>query len=97
MLFDDLKIGHLVHDDQLYVCVQDLVQHLTRSIQEFADESDALSHVVKLTEKEKTFIMGLVNGMYNIVIMLAQSQDEHELKQINTVDELLEKFNESNK
>ena len=96
MLFDDLKINHLVQDDHLYVRVSDLAQHLSKAIEEFADESEALSYLVKLTEKEKAFIMGLVNGMFNVVLMLTQSHDEHELKQINTIDELLEKFNESN-
>lgn len=96
MLFDDLKINTLVHEDELYVRVSDLSTHLSNAISEFADETEALSHIVGLTEKEKAFIMGLVNGMYNVILMLTQSHDEHELKQINTIDELLEKFNESN-
>lgn len=95
MLFDDLKINNLVHDGMLYVRVSDLAEHLARSAQEFSDESEALSHLIRLTEKEKAFIMGLVNGMYNVIIMLTQSDDEHELRKINTIDELLEKFNES--
>lgn len=96
MLFDDLKINTLVYDGQLYVRVSDLSEHLSRSVQEFVNESGVISHVVTLTEKEKAFIMGLANGMYNVILMLTQSNDEHKLREINTIDELLEKFNESN-
>lgn len=95
MIFDDLEINTITKDGQLYVSVSDLTEHLSKAVNEFADETEALSYVVKLTEQEKTFIMGLVNGMYNVVVMLTQSRDEHQLKQINTIDELLEKFNES--
>lgn len=96
MIFDELKINTLVHGNELYVRVSDLSNHLSNAVDEFADETDALAKIVRLTEQEKTFIMGLINGMYNVVLMLTQSNDEHELKQINTIDELLEKFNESN-
>lgn len=96
MIFDDLKIGNIVKDDELYVCVSDLSQHLLKAVKEFSDESEQLSHFVKLTDHEKAFITGLVNGMYNVVLMLAQSEDEYKLKQIDTIDELLEKFNELN-
>lgn len=95
MIFDDLQINTLAYNDSLYVKVSDLAQHLSKAVSEFADETEALSHVVKLTEQEKTFIMGLINGMYNVVVMLTQSHEEHELTKINTIDELLEKFNES--
>lgn len=95
MIFDDLKINTLTHDGELYVLVSDLSEHLSKAVEEFADETEQLSHVVKLTEQEKTFIVGLVNGMYNVVLMLTQSQDEHKLKEINTIEDLLEKFNES--
>lgn len=97
MIFDELKINTIVHENELYVRVSDLTQHLSNAVNEFADETDALSKIIKLTELERTFIIGLVNGMYNVVLMLTQSHDEHELKQINTIDELLEKFNEHNK
>lgn len=97
MLFDDLEIETLVKDDELYVRVSALAQHLSKAVHEFANESQALSHIVGLTEKEKAFIMGVVEGMYNVVVMLIQSYDEHELKQINTIEELLEKFDESSK
>lgn len=95
MIFDDLEINTLTYNDNLYVKVSDLAQHLSKAVNEFADETEALSHVVRLTEQEKTFIMGLINGMYNVVVMLTQSHEEHELTKINTIDELLEKFNES--
>lgn len=95
MIFDELEINTIIHNDELYVDVSGLAQHLSKAVDEFSDETEALSRVLKLTEREKTFIMGLISGMHNVVLMLNQSNDEYELKQINTVDELLEKFNES--
>lgn len=97
MIFDDLKINTLTEDGELYVRVSDLEKHLSAAIHEFSEEIESLSRIVGLTEKEKTFILGLVNGMYNVVLMLSQSRGEHQLTQINTIDELLEKFNESGK
>lgn len=95
MIFDDLKIANIVDNGELYVRVSDLRQHISNSIDQFAADTEALSHVVRLTDEEKTFIIGLINGMFNIVSMLTQSHDEHKLGQINTIEELLEKFNES--
>lgn len=97
MLFDDLKINNLTYDGELYVRVSDLAQHLSKAVHEFADETEALSKIVKLESKERVFIMGLLEGMYNVVVMLTQTHDEYELTKINTIEELLEKFNESDK
>jgi cell division protein ZapA (FtsZ GTPase activity inhibitor) len=94
MIFDDLEIDSLIHDGKLYVCVSDLKEHLSKAVHEFSNETEALSHVFKMTQREKAFVMGLINGMYNVVMMLTQSQDEYKLGQINTIDELLEKFND---
>lgn len=93
MLFDDLKINYLVNDRKLYVHVNDLSEHLKKSLDEFIHESEAISLVVPLTELEKTFIMGIASGMHNVILMLRQSNDEYGLNGINTVEELLEKFN----
>lgn len=97
MLFDEINIDTIIKDEKLYVCVSDLGRHLSKAAHEFASETEILAKMVGLTDKEKLFIMGIVEGMYNVVVMLAQSSDEHELKKINTIDELLEKFNESDK
>ena len=96
MIFDDLEINNLVKDNELYVCVSDLSNHLLKAVKEFSEETQQISHFVRITEHEKAFITGLVNGMYNVVLMLTQSEDEYKLKQINTIDELLEKFSELN-
>ena len=97
MIFDELKIKTIIDDqEELYVSVSDLSNHLAKAAQEFVDETKAISKIVKLTGQEKTFTLGLVNGMYNVIIMLGQSYDEHELNKINTIDELLEKFDNQN-
>lgn len=92
MLFDDLKIKHMVNDGKLYVHVNDLSEHLKKSLDEFVHESEAISLIAPMTELEKTFVMGIVNGMHNVILMLRQSNDEYGLNEINTVEELLEKF-----
>lgn len=97
MLFDDLKIKNFVHENELYVSVPDLSSHLLKAIDEFYNETKELSHIVGLSIEERVFITGLINGMSNIVTLLTQSYEENEISQISTVDELLEKFNESTK
>lgn len=93
MIFNEINIRTIEKDGSLYVNVLDLAKHLDNATKDFAAESKNLSEIIQLTEEESAFIMGLINGMYNVVIMLSQGNDEHEMSNINTVEELLERFN----
>jgi hypothetical protein len=92
MLFDEIKVDTITKDGELYVSVPQLASHLARAVQEFAIESRHLSLIAPLTAEESTFIMGLVNGMQNVVMMLSQGNSESKISNINTVEELLERF-----
>jgi hypothetical protein len=92
MLFDEINIDTITKNGELYVSVPQLASHLAKAVQAFAIESRQLSLIVPLTEEESTFIMGLVNGMQNVVMMLSQGNSESKISNINTVEELLERF-----
>jgi hypothetical protein len=96
MIFDEVKIATITDNGELYVSVNELATHLDKAVHEFTYESEELSKIIPLTKQERLFIMGLAEGMYNIVLMLRQANDEHGINTINTVDDFLEKFrNES--
>lgn len=95
MLFDEIKVNTITDNDILYVNVPQLAAHLSQAIQEFVQGSAELAQIFPLGAAERAFIMGLTEGMQNIVIMLEQANDEHSIGNIDTVDELLEKFRDA--
>lgn len=92
MLFDDLKVSTVIHNDELYVNVEQLYQHLAGSTQEFSHEAYEMAKKFGITEEEKILIQGLVQGMWSVVMMLRFGNQEFEFESVKTVDDLLEKF-----
>ena len=95
MLFDEIKVDTVIDNDVLYVSVPQLAIHLAQAVEEFAQGSAELAQIFPLGAAERAFIMGITEGMQNIVIMLEQANDEHSIGSIDTVDELLEKFRDA--
>jgi hypothetical protein len=95
MLFDDINVDTIKQDDELYVNVDQLYNHLAGSTEIFAQESAALAKEFGITREEKVFTMGLIQGMWSVVMMLQQAQDEHAFDSIETVEDLLQRFKDN--
>lgn len=96
MLFDDIMIDTEVIDGKLYVDVEQFRDHLIGSAEVFAEETKELAHLAGgLTVQEKYYSMGMVHGMWSIILMLRSATDEHKFEQIETVEDLLQKFREN--
>ena len=61
----------------------------------FAQETTVLAKEFGITREEKVFTMGLIQGLWSVVMMLQQAQDEHAFDSIETVEDLLQKFRDS--
>lgn len=92
MLFDDLKVSTVIHNDELYVNVEQLYQHLAGSTHEFSREAYEMAQRIGITDEEKILIQGLIQGMWSVVMMLRFGNQEFEFESVQTVDDLLEKF-----
>ena len=95
MLFDDLEVDSINHNGSLYVNVPQLATHLAKAVRDFAHESSQLANIFPLDIRERAFIIGLIEGMENVVVMLKQANDEHSIGSIDTIDELLERFRDA--
>lgn len=95
MLFDEIKVDTITQGDTLYVSVPQLATHLAKAVYEFAQGSAELAEIFPLGVGERAYVMGITEGMQNIVIMLKQANDEHRIGSIDTVEELLERFRDA--
>ena len=92
MLFDEIKVNTITHDNELYVNVEQLYQHLAGSTQEFSKESYEMAQKFGITRDEKYFVTGLIQGMWSVVMMLRQGNQEFKFDSIETVEDLMESF-----
>lgn len=92
MLFDDIKVETLIHNDQLYVNVEQLHTHLAGSTEQFSQEVYESAKRFGISRDEKYFVQGLVQGMWSIVMMLRYGNQEYEFESVETVNDLLERF-----
>ena len=92
MLFDEIKVKTITHDDELYVNVEQLYQHLAGSTQEFSKETYQMAQKFGITADEKYFVIGMVQGMWSVVLMLKHGDQEFKFESIETVDDLVKKF-----
>jgi hypothetical protein len=89
-LFDELKIRYQTIDDDVWVSLSDLSNHLLRATREFAEESVVSSWDKPVQLSEAIFFRGLAEGMMSIVALLAQGGVEAEFhEKIHTVEDLL--------
>jgi hypothetical protein len=92
VLFDEIKVKTITHDDELYVNVEQLYQHLAGSTQEFSKETYQMAQKFGITADEKYFVIGMVQGMWSVVLMLKHGDQEFKFESIETVDDLVKKF-----
>ena len=95
MIFDDINIETIKQDDDLYVNVEQLRSHLLGSAQLFAEETVELSKTVQITKEEKYVVMGMVEGMMSVVAMLSLAHEESAFDEVETVEDLLQRFKEN--
>ena len=92
MLFDEIKVNSITHNNELYVNVEQLYQHLAGSTQEFSKETYQMAQKFGITADEKYFVIGMVQGMWSVVLMLKHGDQEFKFESIETVDDLVKKF-----
>lgn len=92
MLFDELKVDTITHDDDLYINVLQLAEHLEKSISSFIFKSKQFNEIIPMTVPEHAFIMGVIEGMSTVSVLLEQGNNEYKIGSLDTIDDLLEKF-----
>jgi hypothetical protein len=92
MLFDEINIETITHNEDLYINVEQLLNHIVGSSEHFSHETAVLAKQFGITRDEKYFTMGLIQGMLSIAIMLRQGNHEFEFDSVETVEDLLQKF-----
>ena len=95
VLFDEVKIDTKKINGELYVSVEQLWQHLTGSAEQFSLETAELAEKTGLITEEKYFIMGMIQGMMSVVSMLRLAQEESVFGEVDTIEDLLQKFKEN--
>jgi hypothetical protein len=89
-LLDDLSIRYKTIDDEIWVNLKDLANHLLDSAHSFAREVSQESMIRPIPIPEAMLLRGLAEGMMGVVTLLAQSGVEIEFNEkINTVEDLL--------
>lgn len=95
MLFDEIKIDSMTIDGELYVNVEQLGMHLLGSAHQFAEETADIAKIAGITKEEKYLVMGMVQGMMSVASMLGLAQEESVFSEVETVDDLLQRFKEN--
>jgi hypothetical protein len=92
MLFDEIKIDTITHNDQLYINVEQLYNHILGSAEIFSNETVRLANAFGISRDEKYFTMGLVEGMWSVALMLGYGNKQYQFDSVNTVEDLLKRF-----
>jgi hypothetical protein len=92
MLFDEIKIDTITYNDQLYINVEQLHNHILGSAEIFSNETAELAKSFGISRDEKYFTLGLIEGMWSVALMLGYGNRQYELNSVNTVEDLLKRF-----
>lgn len=92
MLFDEIKINTQTFDNELYVNVKQLLDHLVGSAQEFSEETRLVAEEFGITREEFYFTKGMVQGMLTVATVLKQGDTEHSFNKVSTVEDMFEEF-----
>jgi hypothetical protein len=96
-LLDELKIRNQILDDEIWISLRDIANHVLDAVGEFIHESSALSLVHPVSPAEAAYINGLAQGMTSIAALLAQGGVEAEFhEKVNTVEDLLKSLEKKN-
>ena len=92
MLFDEIKIDTYEVDKKLYVNVEQLLDHLLGSAEQFSQETKIVAQEFGITPEELFFTKGMVQGMLTIALMLKQANTEHSFEDVETVEDMFNEF-----
>jgi hypothetical protein len=92
MLFDDINIETITHEDELYINVEQLYNHILGSAEVFSQEAAHLAKTFGMPRDEKYFTMGIVEGMWSIAAVLKYGNKQFEFDSIETVEDLMKRF-----
>lgn len=92
MLFDEINIDTVTQDNELYVNVEQLRDHLLGSSELFSQETAALAREFGISKDEKYYSMGLIHGMLSVATMLKQGDQEFKFDSVETVEDLMKGF-----
>jgi hypothetical protein len=89
-LFDELEIRYQTINDDIWVNLPDLSNHLLNATKNFVNSSFQESISRPMDVPEQVFMRGIAEGMMSVVTLLAQSGVEIEFSEkINTVGDFL--------
>jgi aspartate/glutamate racemase len=96
-LLDDLDIRYKSLDDDLWINLSDLTNHLLESAHRLANDVAHESRIRPLQIPEAMLLRGLAEGMMSVVTLLTQGSLEAEFhEKINTVEDLLKVLDQKN-
>jgi hypothetical protein len=96
MLFDDINIDTITHEDELYINVEQLYKHILGSVEVFSQEAAHLAKTFGMPRDEKYFTMGIVEGMWSIAAILGYGNKQFEFDSVQTVEDLMKRFWDNN-
>jgi hypothetical protein len=89
-LLDEIKVRNQIIDDEIWISLRDIAEHVLNAVTDFVHEASALSLVHPVTHIEAAYVNGLAQGMSGIAALLAQGGVEAEFhEKVNTVQDLL--------
>lgn len=89
-MFDELKIRTVHVDGEDYVNILDLANHLTFAMLAMADEIKDAKENGELNPMDYNFSVGMVHGMREISLLLAQGGIEIRMdREVETLDDLM--------
>lgn len=94
MIFDELEIDSVRQDGNIYVNADSLANHIIRAANQISHDASVMSSFVPIPAREKYYVMGILQGMSNVVMLLQQGNNESKIEDLNTIEDLLEKFRE---
>lgn len=92
MLFDDINIDTITHNDELYINVEQLYNHILGSAETFGREAAILAKSFGMPRDEKYFTMGLIEGMWSVAAVLSYGSKQFEFDSVKTVEDLMDRF-----
>ena len=94
-LFEELSLDTIKQDGEIFVNSRQLSWHIAKAMREFHEETRIGIATHGITEEDKNYSYGIIQGMNSIVMMLAQGGAEEDLKDnINTVEDIFKYLGE---
>jgi hypothetical protein len=89
-LFEEIGVRTIIQDDEIWINLKDISNHLLNAAMSLADEVRYEIQVFGASKQEIILLSGLTEGMLSAATLLAQGGVEEEInKKINTVEDLI--------